>query len=83
MLALIQHLNAIHPLPEELQQYLFKSLKQKRLKPGDVWLKEGLVCTNVAFVEEGLFKAHYYKRCNDCRAFLFRANSLERNHCSL
>ncbi len=62
MLTLIQHLNAIHPLSEELQQYLFKHLKQKRLRSGEVWLKEGQVCMNVAFIEEGLFKSVYYKR---------------------
>ena len=62
MLSLIQCLNAIHPLSEELQQYLFSHLKQRRLKAGEVLLREGQVCHDVNFIEEGLFKSFYRKR---------------------
>jgi CRP-like cAMP-binding protein len=62
MFTLLQHLNAIHPLNEEIQQYLMHHLKQKRFKAGDVWLREGQVCLNVSFIEEGLFKSVYTKR---------------------
>jgi CRP-like cAMP-binding protein len=62
MFSLIQSLNAIHPLEDDIQQYLLGHLKQKRLKAGDVWLKEGQVCLNVSFIEEGLFKSVYKKR---------------------
>lgn len=62
MLALLQHLNALHPLDEAIQQHLFRHLKQKRLKPGETWLREGQVCLNVSFIEEGLFKSVYTKR---------------------
>jgi CRP-like cAMP-binding protein len=62
MLTLFQFLSQIHPLSEELQSYLLKHLKQKRLKAGEVWLREGQICLNVAFIEEGLFKSVYYKK---------------------
>jgi CRP-like cAMP-binding protein len=62
MLNLIQSLNAIHPLGEDIQQYLFRHLKQKKLKTGDVWLIEGQVCLNISFIEEGLLKSVYRKR---------------------
>ncbi|MFL5788119.1 MAG: Crp/Fnr family transcriptional regulator [Flavisolibacter sp.] len=62
MLTLIQFLNRIQPLSEDIQQQLFLHLKQKRLKPGEVWLKEGQICLNVAFIEEGLFKSIYHKK---------------------
>jgi hypothetical protein len=61
MLSLFQLLNQIHPLSEDIQQYLLKHLKQKRLKAGDTWLREGQVCLNVAFIEEGLLKSVYQK----------------------
>lgn len=62
MLSLIQLLGSIHPLSEEIQQYLFNHLKQKRLKAGDVWLRESQICLNVSFIEEGLFKSVYSKK---------------------
>lgn len=62
MLTLIQRFNAIHPLGDDIQQYLFRHLKQKRLKAGEVWLKEGQVCFNACFIEEGLFKSVYHKK---------------------
>ncbi|HWJ27639.1 MAG TPA: Crp/Fnr family transcriptional regulator [Flavisolibacter sp.] len=62
MLTLFQLLNQIQPLNDEIQTYLLRNLKQKRLKPGEVWLKEGQVCLNVAFIEEGLFKSVYTKK---------------------
>jgi CRP/FNR family transcriptional regulator, anaerobic regulatory protein len=62
MFSLIQFLNAIHPLSEDVQQYLFRHLKQKRFRPGETWLKDGQVCMNICFIEEGLFKSVYTKR---------------------
>jgi CRP-like cAMP-binding protein len=62
MLTLFQLLNQFQPLSEELQTYLLRHLKQKRLKAGDTWLKEGQTCLNVAFIEEGLFKSVYTKK---------------------
>lgn len=35
MLTLIQFLNGIEPLNEDIQQYLLRHLKQKRLSPGE------------------------------------------------
>ncbi|MGZ3848256.1 MAG: Crp/Fnr family transcriptional regulator [Flavisolibacter sp.] len=61
MLSIIQFLDKIQPLNEDIQQYLFKHLKQKRLNPGGVWLKKGEICENVAFIEEGLLKSVYKK----------------------
>ncbi|MFL5738907.1 MAG: Crp/Fnr family transcriptional regulator [Flavisolibacter sp.] len=61
MLSLIQFLSAIQPLPEGAQQYLYRNLKQKRLRSADTWLKQGQVCFNVAFIEEGLMKSVYTK----------------------
>jgi CRP-like cAMP-binding protein len=76
MLNLIQSLNAIHPLSEDLQQYLFRHLKQKRLKAGDVWLKEGQVCLNVSFIEEGLLKSVYRKRGRTYVHWFMRENDI-------
>jgi CRP-like cAMP-binding protein len=45
-----------------IQQYLFRHLKQKRLKPGEACLREGQVYLNVSYIEEGLFKSVYVKR---------------------
>lgn len=76
MLTLIQHLNSIHPLSDDIQQYLFRHLKQKRLKAGDVWLKEGQVCLNVCFIEEGLFKSVYTKRGRSYINWFMRENDV-------
>lgn len=61
MLTLIQFLNGIEPLNEEIQQYLLRHLKQKRLHSGETWHRKGQICTNVAYIEEGLVKSVYHK----------------------
>jgi CRP-like cAMP-binding protein len=59
MLELFQYLNSIHPLAPEVQSYLMQALKKRELPANSFWLREGEICSKIAFIEKGLVKVFY------------------------
>jgi CRP/FNR family transcriptional regulator, anaerobic regulatory protein len=58
---LLSYLNSIHPLSEDLIEYLQSNLQTKELQKKDYLLKAGHVCRKICFVEKGLFRCFYIK----------------------
>lgn len=56
---LLQYLRSIHPLPIGLQEHLFTILKTTEVRKRERLLKTGQVCSNVYFIEKGLFRCSY------------------------
>lgn len=60
MQELFNLLNGYNAILPELQAYLFKCLKVRKLPANSHWLKEGETCNKIAFVEEGLLKIYHH-----------------------
>ena len=58
---LLNYLSAIHPLSEELKDYLRAYIKQRALVKKDYLLKAGHVCRHVYFIQTGLLRCFYLK----------------------
>ena len=61
MKALFQLLASIHPVSDELQDYLSMTLKAKQVLKKQVLLKIGHINRNIYFVTEGLFRCYYIR----------------------
>ncbi len=59
MEALLAFLNSIHPLSEELVDYLSTNLKTKKLRKKDFLLKQGHVSKDICFIDRGLLRCFY------------------------
>jgi CRP/FNR family transcriptional regulator, anaerobic regulatory protein len=59
MEAIIHYLNSIHPLSDELKEYLAESLQYRQVQRKEFVLKAGHVCHNVFFIEKGLLRCFY------------------------
>lgn len=58
---LLQFLNSIHPLSDNLEQYLNENLERKTFKKKEILLKKGQVCNNIYFIEQGLVRCCHLK----------------------
>src|SRR5690242_10272352 len=58
---LLAFLQSIHPLSEELLQYLSQHLKVKHLTKRDYLLKAGHINRSICFIEKGLLRCFYHK----------------------
>jgi CRP-like cAMP-binding protein len=65
MIALFKYLRAIHPLSNDLRDYLEDTLKEKHLARKDFLLKAGHICQNIYFVEQGILRTYYLKGDRD------------------
>ena len=61
MTSVLKHLHSIQPLPDALTAYLQKTIKRKDIPRKDSLLKEGEVCRNIHFIEQGLLRCYYLK----------------------
>lgn len=59
MEAVLNALNAIHPLSAELVEHLSLILKSRELKRKELLLKAGHICRNIYFIEKGLLRCYY------------------------
>lgn len=56
---LIAYLHSIHPLSPALREHLHEIIKMTEIKKRDKLLRPGQVCTNIYFIEKGLFRCSY------------------------
>jgi CRP-like cAMP-binding protein len=58
---LLQFLNDVHPMSEELTNYLKEHVQVKELQRKDKLLKAGHICRHIYFIESGLLRCYYQK----------------------
>jgi CRP/FNR family transcriptional regulator, anaerobic regulatory protein len=58
---LLARLESIHPLPEALKERLQGVVQERHLTRKEYLLKEGKICQNVYFIEQGLLRCYYVK----------------------
>lgn len=56
---LLKYLNSIHPLSDNLKEYLSKTLKPKNLAKKDFLLKAGHISRDICFINKGLLRCFY------------------------
>jgi CRP-like cAMP-binding protein len=56
---LLNYLNGIHPLSENLVDFLSRTLKTKKLLKKDYLLKRGHVSRDICFINKGLLRCFY------------------------
>lgn len=56
---LLHYLNEIHPLSENLVDFLSRTLKTKKLLKKDYLLKKGHVSRDICFINKGLLRCFY------------------------
>jgi CRP/FNR family transcriptional regulator, anaerobic regulatory protein len=54
----LEHLNKVHPLSDELNQWLFDQLELRQYPKKEVLLSAGQVSNNISFVIEGLVRLY-------------------------
>lgn len=59
MQAFFNFLNAIQPIAAECHAAVFKVVRTKELRRGQVWLQEGAVCDKFTFVLRGMLKLYF------------------------
>lgn len=59
MLELLSFIDNLYPISAEAQAALFKICREKSLRKGQHWLKEGEICTHLAFIKRGLMKGYF------------------------
>jgi len=68
---LIHFLHAVHPMSAPLEEHLRVILKIRLLKKNEFLLKAGHTCSNVYFIEQGLFRCYHLRKDNDiCNWFM-------------
>lgn len=68
---LLFFLNSIHPLSNELRDYLMEHLCSRAIKKRDYLLKAGHVCRHIYFIESGLLRCFYRQGENEvCSWFM-------------
>lgn len=68
---LIHFLHAVHPMSAALEAHLRVILKIRLFKKNDFLLKAGHTCSNVYFIEQGLFRCYHQRKDNDiCNWFM-------------
>ncbi len=55
---LIQKINAIYPLPEELELLLRKTIRRDEISKKQKLLRTGQICTRLYFIEKGLLRLY-------------------------
>jgi CRP-like cAMP-binding protein len=68
------YLNAIQPMAAECQAALFKVVRTRELRRGQVWLQEGAVCDKITFVVRGMLKLYFEAGSKDLVLSFAREN---------
>jgi CRP-like cAMP-binding protein len=75
MTQLIQQLHSIHPLSVSLREHLYSILKTAEVSKKDRLLKAGHVCSNIYFIEKGIFRCSYLEKSREvCSWFMKEGN---------
>lgn len=68
---LIHFLYAVHPMSAQLEEHLRAILKIKPVRKNEFLLKAGHTCSNVYFIEKGLFRCFHLRKDNEvCNWFM-------------
>ena len=71
MMELLHFLESIHPMSDELKQYLAVTLKEKQLSRKEHLLKAGQVSRKICFIGKGLLRCFYIKENHEvCSWFM-------------
>ncbi|MBO9565367.1 MAG: Crp/Fnr family transcriptional regulator [Niastella sp.] len=62
---LLRHLESIHPLSDELREYLLNHVRCREITKRDYLLKAGSVSRHVCFIVSGLLRCFYVKNDSD------------------
>lgn len=65
-------LRSIHPVSENLRDYLDDNLKEKKVKKREILLKEGQLCGNLYFVHQGILRGYYSKGGKEISCLFFK-----------
>ncbi|HEY8400316.1 MAG TPA: Crp/Fnr family transcriptional regulator [Cytophagaceae bacterium] len=60
MKSLLNQINSITRIKPEVQEALFASFKKEEIRKGAFLLREGSVCKNLSFLEQGCLRGFYY-----------------------
>lgn len=60
-MTLLRILDAIHPMSDELKQFLAVTLREKRLAKKEYLLKAGQISRKICFISKGLLRCFYLK----------------------
>lgn len=69
---LLYFLSSIHPLSDDLKDYLFRHLKTQELSKKALLLKAGHICRNVYFIEKGLLRCYYDKEHHEVSSWFMK-----------
>ena len=58
---LLDYFNKVHPISEELREYLIEHVNVKVLSRKDKLLKAGHICRHIYFIESGMLRCYYMK----------------------
>jgi len=65
-------LRSIHPVSENLRDYLDDNLKEKKVKKREILLKEGQLCGSLYFVHQGILRGYYSKGGKEISCLFFK-----------
>ena len=74
--SIIQYLNSINHLSKELIEYLNINLKVKHFKKNEIILREGNVCKNIFFIEQGLVRSFYTKEIKEVTSWFMKEGDI-------
>jgi CRP-like cAMP-binding protein len=69
---LVQYLHSIHPISMALREHLYDILKTTDYKKRERLLRPGQVCTNIYFIEKGLFRCSYAEHGKEVCAWFMK-----------
>jgi len=76
MLTLISYLNSIHPLPDQLQDYLTANLRSIHLPKKGFLLQPGQTCRNIYFIKTGFMHRFRDGSKNDITLYFAGENQI-------
>ncbi|WP_207515959.1 Crp/Fnr family transcriptional regulator [Longitalea luteola] len=76
MEALFQQFNSIHPMSDELQRFILKNLKMRKLKKRELLLKKGQTNSIGSFLSSGLLHCYYIEDDKKITSWFLQQNKL-------
>lgn len=69
---LLSYLNTIHPLSQNVKDYLLENLKRIEVPKKKFILRQGRICYNIYFVQEGLLRCFYIKNDKEINSWFMK-----------
>ncbi len=73
---LLTFLNSIYPLSQSAREYLMQNLKEIQIPKKKFLLKEGSICHNIYFVENGLLRCFYTKNDKEINSWFMKEHDV-------